>query len=172
MGATTLTEEHIILLPGTSKVCIPAHRFLHSQRRLIDGLVKDVLGQDIIEPINSPRNFPLLLVQTKGGTHRPGGDYRQLSNCCRPERYPLPVLQDVVVMSIGPPNIIFSTLDFHHLGLLESPLGRRISRVNCFQYTMWSLLLQKDTMEHLPSNASSIQYLWTFLVMSLFTLMT
>ncbi len=79
-----------------------------------------MLSNDVREPTTSPWNFPLFL----DGGYRPVVGYRRLNKLCRQERYPLPVLQDIL-MSTGPQNTVFGSLDllssYWQVPLTEDP---------------------------------------------------
>lgn len=80
---------------------MPVYRFPLSQRKLSDIIVKNMLSQDVMEESNSHWNFPLFLVPKKDSTNRPVVDYSQLNKHCQQEKYPLPVLQDILMFKIG-----------------------------------------------------------------------
>ena len=69
-----------------------------------------MIDQDIIESSNSPWNFPLLLIPKSDGSWRPCVDFRRLNEVTIPDRFPLPVLSDLL-MNIGGSNSVFSTID-------------------------------------------------------------
>ena len=110
LGATEQTMHHIKVNPGTSPVYIPAYRLPHSQRQIVDDQVEDMLKQGVIQHSTSPWNSPLFLVPKKDGTHRPVIDFREVNKVTETDRFPLPLLQDIL-RSLGHGNQIFSTLD-------------------------------------------------------------
>ncbi len=69
-----------------------------------------MLAEGVIEPTISAWNFPLFMVPQKDGGSRPVVDYRRLNKLCKPEKFPLPLLQDIIA-SIGTKNRVFTTLD-------------------------------------------------------------
>ena len=69
----------------------------------------DLIKQDIIQPSNSEWASPMVVVKKKDGTLRPCGDYRMLNAITKPDRYPLPRMNDILDKING--CIIFSTLD-------------------------------------------------------------
>ena len=109
LGRTHLITHHINLKPGVQPKYIPAYRIPHSQRATIDKSVKEMLDQGVIQESTSPWNSPLLLVPKQDGSWRPCVDFRQLNKVTVPDRYPLPVLGDLL-KSLGH-NKVFSTLD-------------------------------------------------------------
>ena len=69
-----------------------------------------MLIEVVIEPSDSPWNFPLILVSKPDGTVRPVIDYRQLNKHTIPDRLPLPLIADIL-RSLGTENKLFSTID-------------------------------------------------------------
>ncbi len=49
-------EHHIKLKPGSNPLYINAYKLPHSQRQLVEGLIKDMLDQGVIQESNSPWN--------------------------------------------------------------------------------------------------------------------
>lgn len=76
-----------------------------------------LLQQGIIRPSKSEYASPLHLVLKPNGDYRPTGDYRSLNAITRPDRYPVPHLQDFTANLEG--CKIFSKLDlvkaFYHI---------------------------------------------------------
>ena len=69
-----------------------------------------MLTREVIQPSDSPWNFPLILVPKPDGTVRPVIDYRQLNKHTIPNRLHLPVIADIL-RSLGTENKLFSTID-------------------------------------------------------------
>ncbi len=94
------TEHKIRVKPDTKPVYIPAYRLPHSQRQVVDEQVRDMLDQGVIQHSRSPWNSPLFLVPKKDGSFRPVIDFRKVNEVTEDDRYPLPVLGDLL-MSLG-----------------------------------------------------------------------
>ena len=109
LGRTPLIQHSIRLKPDANPIYIPAYRLPHAQREHADKLVREMLEQGVIRESNSPWNSPLLLVPKKDGTWRPVIDYRRLNLVTVKDRFPLPVISDLL-HSLGK-NKVFSTLD-------------------------------------------------------------
>ncbi len=54
LGVTHCAEHHIELKPGSNPVYINAYKLLHSQRQLMEELIKDMLDQGVMQESNSP----------------------------------------------------------------------------------------------------------------------
>ncbi len=109
MGKATLLLHKIKHKPETQPIYIPTYKQLHSKLATVDKMI-DVLSQDVIEPSDSKRNFPLMFVPKPDGTMRPMIDYRELNKKTLPDRLPLPVIQDVL-RSLGTSNKLFNTIN-------------------------------------------------------------
>ena len=110
LGATTCIEHHVRLKPGTQPIYVPAYRLPHSQRQIVEEHVKDMKAQGVIQDSLSPWSSPIFLVPKKDGSFRPVIDFRRVNEVTEDEKYPLPVLKDLL-MSLGHGNTVFSTLD-------------------------------------------------------------
>ncbi len=68
LGVTHCTEHHIKLEPGSNPVYINAYKLTHSQRKLVEELIKDMLDQGVIQESKSPWISLLVLVPKKDDT--------------------------------------------------------------------------------------------------------
>ena len=130
LGATNMTEHHIKLKPDTRPVYIPAYRLPHSQREEVNKRVEEMLQQGVIQHSKSPWNSPLFLVPKKDGTYRPVIDFRQVNKVTEDDRYPLPVLKDIL-MSLGHGNRFFSSLDLLN-GYWQVPMAPKSREITAF----------------------------------------
>ena len=109
LGKTSLIKHKIELLPGTRPRYIPAYRMPHSRKAVVQELVEVMEEQGVISPSSSPYNSPLILVPKRDGGFRPYIDFRRLNEITIPDRYPMPVLSEVL-SNLGGMRV-FSTLD-------------------------------------------------------------
>ena len=111
LGKTNVVTHTINLKENTNPIYIPAYRIPASQKPLVEKYIQDMIDQGVIEISDSPYNFPIFLVPKKSGNNfRVVVDYRQLNKLVIPNRYPLPILSDVL-QSIGEGNNYFTILD-------------------------------------------------------------
>ncbi len=130
LGFTDRVQHHIDLKSGTSPIYVPSYRLLHSQRKVADELVTDLLDDGIIQESHSPWNSPLFLVPKKDGSYRAVVDFRRVSQVSDPDHYPLSVLSDLL-QSIGRDNTVFTTLDLKS-GFWQIPLSADSRSVTAF----------------------------------------
>ena len=109
LGFTDICPFEVKLEPGTRPIYIPPRRIPHSQKKIVDNLVEEMLQLEVIQPSNSPWSAPLVLVRKKDGTMRPCVDYRAINAKTVPDRYPLPLINDII-QALGKARI-FSVLD-------------------------------------------------------------
>lgn len=69
-----------------------------------------LLERGVIRPSSSQWASPLHMVSKAGGGWRATGDYRQLNVSTQPDRYPLPVIEDLLQEAHGE---VFSVIDLH-----------------------------------------------------------
>ncbi len=88
------------------------------------------MDQGVIQHSRSPWNSPLFLVPKKDLSFRPVIDFRKVSEVTEDDRYPLPVLGDLL-MSLGQGNTIFSNLDLLS-GYWQVPMAAESREITAF----------------------------------------
>jgi len=109
LGFTDCYEFKVQLVEGTRPIYVHPYRIPQSQKEIVEQHVQEMLEKDIIEPSNSPWSAPVLLVKKKDGSLRFCVDYRRLNAVTIPDRFPIPLMQDIVT-SLGKAQY-FSSLD-------------------------------------------------------------
>lgn len=89
-------DHQIPLIPGAQPVNIKSYRYNPAQKDEIERQIKEMLQQGIIQPSYSPFASPVLLVQKKDLTWRFCVDYRQLNAITVRNRFPMPVVEELL----------------------------------------------------------------------------
>jgi hypothetical protein len=89
-------DHHIPLIPGVKPVNIKPYRYSPTQKDEIERQIKEMLANGIIRPSQSPFASPVILVKKKDGAWRFCVDYRQLNNHTVKNKYPLPIVDELL----------------------------------------------------------------------------
>lgn len=89
-------DHTIPLMPGAKPVNVRPYRYSPAQKDEIEEQVRKMLQQGIIRPSSSPFASPVLLVMKKDLTWRFCIDYRHLNAITVKNRYPLPIIEELI----------------------------------------------------------------------------
>ncbi len=114
-------DHTIPLIPGAQPVNVCPYRYKPLQKDEIECQVADMLDRGIIKPSSSPFSSPVLLVKKKDGSWRFCVDYRHLNAITVKNKYPLPIIDELLDELAG--ACWFSKLDLRS-GYHRLPLRR------------------------------------------------
>jgi hypothetical protein len=114
-------DHAINLLPGVQPVNVKPYHYTPQQKDEIEKQVREMLRNSIIRPSRSPFGSPVLLVKKKDGSWRLCIDYRQLNALTVKNRYPMPVVEELMDELFGAQ--LFTKLNlqsrYHQIRMVE-----------------------------------------------------
>jgi hypothetical protein len=89
-------DHKIPLKEGTMPINSKPYRHPLTQKDSIEVMVKELLETGVIRDSQSPFSSPVVMVKKKDGTWRMCIDYRQLNNATIKDKFPIPVIEELI----------------------------------------------------------------------------
>jgi hypothetical protein len=102
-------DHTIPIKEGSNPPNIRPYRMPHKQKNIVEELVQQMLKNKAIWLSSSPYSSPAILVRKRDKTWRLCIDYRQLNNLTIKNKYPIPVIEDILDELHG--STVFSKID-------------------------------------------------------------
>jgi len=133
-------DHPIVLLDNTKVVNQRPYRLPFHQKNALEELIKHMLASQMIRPSLSPYSSPVILVKKKDGTWRLCVDYRQLNSNTVKNKYPIPIIEDLLDELHGAK--LFSKIDlrsgYHQIRMKEKDIQKTVfsTHLGHFEYVV------------------------------------
>jgi len=102
-------DHRIILKEGTSPINVRPYRYPALQKDISEQTVREMMEAGVVRPSQSPYSSPIVLVKKKDGSWRLCVDYRQLNKHTILDKFPIPVVEELLDELFG--AAYFSKID-------------------------------------------------------------
>jgi Reverse transcriptase (RNA-dependent DNA polymerase)/RNase H-like domain found in reverse transcriptase/Retroviral aspartyl protease len=129
-------DHKIPLIPNTKPINLRPYRYSYFQKLELETIIAEMLNSSIIRPSTSPYASPALLVKKKDGSWRLCIDYRQLNSHTVKNKYPIPVIDELLDELHG--SQVFSKIDlksgYHQIRMHPSDVEKTAFRTHDGHY--------------------------------------
>lgn len=112
------------------------YRYAVYQKNEIDKMVKELLKAGTVQPSSSPYASPVVLVKKKDHTWRLCVDYRKLNNMTIKDRFPIPLIDDLMDELGG--SAVYSKIDlragYHQVRMETEDIQKTAFRTHSGHY--------------------------------------
>ncbi|KAJ3688355.1 hypothetical protein LUZ61_017519 [Rhynchospora tenuis] len=125
-------DHQIPLIDATKTISIRPYRYSYFQKMEIDKIIEELVSNSFIRPSTSPYSSPILLVRKKDNSWRLCIDYRQLNDNTVKNKYPIPIIDDLLDELRGAKY--FSKIDlrsgYHQIRMAEDDIYKTAFRTH------------------------------------------
>jgi Retroviral aspartyl protease/Reverse transcriptase (RNA-dependent DNA polymerase) len=125
-------DHAIPLIPNAKAVNLRPYRYSYFQKMELEKIIEELLKSQVIQPSCSPFASPALLVKKKDGTWRLCVDYRQLNSLTIKNKYPIPIIDDLLDELNGAK--VFSKIDlrsgYHQIRMKQGDIYKTAFRTH------------------------------------------
>ncbi|GJU39438.1 reverse transcriptase [Tanacetum coccineum] len=155
------TEDSQALAKGVPLVNIRPYKHPPTQNDAIELMVKELLETGVIRNSHSPFSLPIVMVNKKDGTWRMCIDYRQLNKHKIKDKFPIPVIEELIDELHGAQ--VFSKLDlrsgYHQIRMADEDVHKTAFRTHEGHYEHFVLVFFDDILIYSDSMALHLQHL-------------
>ena len=129
-------DHKIPLKEGTNAVNVRPYRHSALQKDVIEKMTRELLESGRAQPSSSSFSSPLVLVKKKDGTWRMCIDYRELNKNTVKDRYPIPVIEELLDELHG--STLYSKIDlragYHQIKMHPPDISKTAFRTHDGHY--------------------------------------
>ncbi|GJX76210.1 reverse transcriptase [Tanacetum coccineum] len=89
-------DHRIPLVPNTPPINIRPYKHPPNQKDVVEAMVQELMESGAIRDSQSPYSSPIVMVKKKDGTWRMCVDYRQLNKYTVKDKFPIPVVEELL----------------------------------------------------------------------------